>query len=203
MKDFRNSAIGPQNKEKKQTMRKFIASLVLLAAALTASVAVAQTASPTVGKLQFASAFNAWSIAGQSPNTYTFTSPQICQIGNPYSSAFYGFAASAPVLITDLGTVANSEVVTVTPTTSTCGFTATTSHNHSNFVLSSGTAGLQEAINAQLGGSSSHQSVVMLDAQWWAAANALPSTSGAAVIAAGKRTHPVPLSLTKRGAEFL
>ena len=63
-------------------MRKFIASLVLLAATLTGVAVQAQTND----HFYFASDFNKWSIQGQG-NVYTFNAPTAC-IVNPYNSQF-------------------------------------------------------------------------------------------------------------------
>src|SRR5208283_4070860 len=167
--------------------------VLLLAIATLTGVASAQT--PAASHIEWASAFGTWSINGQASSTYTFTSPQICQILNPYNGSSYTFNTNAPILINDLGTPANSEVVAVSSVSSNpCGF-APTSPAHSHplpFLVQSGTAGLQEAINAATG-TSTHEGTVFLDSAWWTAANAMPGTSGAAIVAAAAGSTSVNL----------
>jgi hypothetical protein len=109
----------------------------------------------------FARAYNGWSIIGQSTNTFTFNGG-VC-FYSPYNNGqsapifdFSGFQGSTtvynPVYIQDANSALN-EIVTPSATSNTsasCGATLAPANTHTSFVLSSGTAGLQEAITNQL-----------------------------------------------------
>jgi hypothetical protein len=160
-------------------MRKIIASFVLLAATLT-GVAVAQTHSV----FTWASDFNKWSVVGQAPNTYTFTSPLMCQFPNPYTASTFGFNTNAALYIRDAVT-ANSEIVAVsTVSTSPCGFVPTSlAHNHYTFEVKSGTAGLQEALNSA-SKTSSYPADVIIDQTFYTNAVSIGTTASALIAAA-------------------
>lgn len=173
-------------------MRKITLVLLLAIATLTG---VASAQSNNLLQFIWAAKYNQWALPGLTPNTYTFNATTNC-IADPYSGRSYNFNTNAPVFINDLGLDANSEIVTPTSVISavgTCGFAASPAHSHPGFQVQSGTAGLQEAINATLGGSSSHQAVIVLDTTWWNAAASLPGTSGSAVIAAAVGSTSVSL----------
>jgi len=168
-------------------MRNLVRS-ILVALILTAVGAVsgfAQTAStPYPAPTYYASSFSTWSINGQAPNTYIFQGRNICN-SNGQNVPFFDFSTVGPVWIADSNT-ANSEVKTpsaVVLTAGTCGVTIAPSNNHYTFQLKSGTAGLQEAINA-VKASGGVPALVVLDRNWWAYANQVPGTSGASIIAA-------------------
>jgi hypothetical protein len=160
-------------------MRKIIASFVLLAATLT-GVAVAQTHSV----FTWASDFNKWSVVGQAPNTYTFTSPLMCQFPNPYTASTFGFNTNAALYIRDAVT-ANSEIVAVsTVSTSPCGFVPTSlAHNHYTFEVKSGTAGLQEALNS-VSKTSSYPADVIIDQTFYTNAVSIGTTAATLIAAA-------------------
>src|ERR1039458_1692567 len=121
-------------------------------------------------RFQWASAFNTWAIEGYAPNTYTWPAPASVNIASPYDASFYSFRTNAPLYINDQGTPANSEITTPTAT-SQYGFTpGALSHTHASFQIQSGTAGLQEAINAQGGGTAAHPVLILLHNQFFAAA---------------------------------
>jgi hypothetical protein len=58
-------------------------------------------------------------------------------------------------------------------------------HNHYNFTLKSGTAGLQEAINS-LDGQGAWPTLIILDKNWWSNANQIPGTTAATILGAAK-----------------
>jgi hypothetical protein len=132
----------------------------------------------------FAYDYGTWAIPSQFSNTYIVQGANVCLQSNG-TSLFFPFNTNAPVLISDV-TASLSEVVTastVTNTSGRCGITATTVNSHNGFYLKSGTAGLQEAINA-LGTGSAYPQVVYLDTRWYQNAKAVPGTTPAAIIAA-------------------
>lgn len=143
-------------------MRRITLVLTLLCTLVMAGVA--QNQGP---QFVWASKYNQWALAG-SNSTYTFQATTNC-IADPYSGRSYNFATNAPVYINDLGLDANSEVVTpsaVISAVGTCGFSASPSHAHPGFQVQSGTAGLQEALNA-LYKSATYPSVIILDQSWY------------------------------------
>lgn len=134
----------------------------------------------------FARAYGGWSILGQQANTYTFNGG-VCNFtpyNNGNSPSFFAFSGTQagstvyfPVAIFDqgVGTSGTSEIVTPTSTTQStaaCGFAASTANSHTSFTLQSGTAGLQEAIAAQL--QAAPPSIVLLDQYWYDSVFALP-----------------------------
>src|ERR1017187_4633528 len=100
-----------------KTLRLVIAAI----AVLSSTMAVGQQNQQTTYALDFAK----WSVSSQSPNTYTFSSPSICQFPNPYNSTWFTFARNTPVLIADNAIPSNSEVVTPSSVyQAPCGFSA-------------------------------------------------------------------------------
>ena len=169
--------------------RKLI-SILGLVGLLTAPVAFAQssTKSPFTQQTYAAADFGQWAVRSQTANTYQFSPGTLCS-ATAAGSQFFEFATNAPVLIVD-ATPANTEAVAITSPTNTgsqCGFTPTgLAHSHYSFQVRSGTAGLQEALNALKGASATYPALVVLDRNWFTAALAVPSTSPAAIIAAAK-----------------
>ena len=134
----------------------------------------------------YARAYNGWSLIGQSANTYTFNGG-VCNYtpyNNGNTSAFFDFSGYQgstlvynPVWIQDANPALN-EIVTPTSTTqssASCGFAASTANNHTSFQLSSGTAGLQEAITTQLQTTPIFD--VVLDKYWYQLVAAFPATT--------------------------
>lgn len=167
-------------------MRKvtsIFAALLILATSCVAGLA--QTANtPFTAPTYYASAFNLWSINGQSPNTYIFQGRSLCN-AQAQNLNFFAFSTNAPVLIADANS-ANSEVVTpsaIVNTAGSCGATLAPSNNHYNFQLRSGTAGLQEAINA-LTQQGAWPTLLVLDKNWWTSANQTPGTYATAILGA-------------------
>jgi hypothetical protein len=136
-------------------------SVIALVAAVCLAPAFAQGPSSYPPTWVFARAYNGWSVIGQQASTYTFNGG-VCYY-SPYNNGqtapifdFAGYQGSTlvynPVFVQDANSALN-EIVTptsVTNGTSSCGFNGTFANAHTSFTLSSGTAGLQEAITNQL-----------------------------------------------------
>lgn len=168
-------------------------TLAILAAPLAL---VAQQGLPV--KSVFAEQFNNWSFASQAANTYTFagtncqsypladgTIPSYFVFGNPVTPTYF------PVFIQDAAP-ANSEIVTPTSLSTVagaCGFSAATVNQHTSFRVSSGTAGLQDAIAVlyQSATSTLPPIPVYLDRTWYNLVSGLPAgTTAQSIIAALK-----------------
>lgn len=176
-------------------------SALALAVVLTACAFVPSASAQGPGNFPptwvFARAYAAWNVASAQANTYTFNggpgSPcYSTALNNGYSSPFFVFSGTIgsstvynPVAILDANPALN-EIVTPSSTTanssSTCGFAASTANSHITFNLVSGTAGLQEAIEAQFQGGP--PAVVLLDQYWYNLVYGLPG-------------HPTPESIIK------
>ena len=168
-------------------MRKlFIALAVLVGLCLPAA---SQTKS-----WYMAEDYGQWAIPSQFASTYVMQGANLCLESNG-STLFFPFKVSTPVLISD-ATPNLSEVVTpsaVTNTSGYCGITPTsTVSSHQSFYLKSGTAGLQEALNA-LGSGSLYPQVVYLTARWWQMAVNIPGTTPQAIIASASGSNAVTL----------
>ena len=169
-------------------MRKTLSSLVVaLTFAACAAIGFAQTANtPFTSPWYYATSFQLWSINQQSPNTYIFQGRSLCN-SQGQNMNFFVFNTNAPVLIADSNS-SNSEVVTpsaIVNTAGSCGATVAPSHNHYTFQLKSGTAGLQEGINA-LDGQGAWPALLLLDKNWWTIANQIPGTTAATILGAAK-----------------
>lgn len=171
-------------------MRRIIASLVVLLASLTPAVVSAQGFNPAgAPPWVFADNYGRWALIGQSPNDYTFSPANICQItqlnyqNRPTFFAFASNIALAPVFVQDQNG-ANSEVVTpgsaATQTAVSCAVNIAPVNSHTTFNLQSGTGGLQEAINA-VGGPSKTSSgtgvTIVLSQEWYKLVNAISSVN--------------------------
>lgn len=163
---------------------RFTAALIL--AAIGAVSGLAQGNQSYQQRWYFASDFGQWQIKSQTANTYQWSPGSIClssAVGS--ASQFNVFNTNAPVLLVD-ATPANTEVVTpsaVTQTATTCQITVTPSNQHYSFQATSGTGGLQEALNA-IAPTVPAPSVVWLDRNWYALANQIPATSPSTIIGA-------------------
>lgn len=172
-------------------LRLIGSALVLLFGVLASGWS--QTTYQSAASVASAYAYGQWSLTGQAPNTYTFTPTSLCSVstlGGGLVPAFTRLGTSGPfasVYINDSGTPANSEVVTPTAIL-TCGVTVSPANSHTTFALQSGTAGLQDALNAVAPNAVSYPMVVLLDRQWYAQAVQIPGTTPAAMIAAAKGT---------------
>jgi hypothetical protein len=166
----------------RKTLRFILSALILAAVGAPAFAQVATT--PYTAPEYYATSFGLWSINAQSPNTFIFQGRNLCNSAGQ-NVQFFDFSTTGPVLIADANT-ANSEVKTpsaIVNTAGSCGVTLAPSNQHYNFQLRSGTAGLQEAINALKGGGG-QPAVVVLDRNWFAQANSIPGTAAATILAA-------------------
>lgn len=169
-------------------MRKFTLAIAALVLAAFSAAGFAQVASsPFSSPFYYATSFNLWGInsnVGNGPNVFTWYGSGTCRSAGQNLN-FFVFSTTQPVLIAD-SNMANSEVVTptaITNTTGTCGFAASPSHTHYTYQVRSGTAGLQESVNA-LKDQSAWPVLVLLDRNWWSVANQMPGTYATAIIGA-------------------
>lgn len=187
-------------------MKVRILSLLALVGLLTAPAAFAQTSthSPYQQPSYFAVDYSQWAIRNQSPNTYLFSPNGLC-VATASGAQFFPFATNAPVEILD-ATPANSEVVTpssVTNTGSQCGFSASPANNHYSFQVVSGTAGLQESLNALAVPTTAYPATIMLDRNWFTAAASVVGTTASAIITAAKgNAHAFLEDVTTAGPTF-
>jgi hypothetical protein len=168
--------------------RSIIVALIALVATGAAVPAMAQGNQTFTQRWYFASDFGQWAVRGQQANTYQWSPGTVCNVSAVGSStSFFAFSTNAPVLISDItGPTTNNEVVTpssVTQTNAYCTIAVSPSHNHYSFQVQSGTGGLQEALNA-ISPTAVVPAVVWLDRNWYSLANAVPSTTPAAIITA-------------------
>jgi hypothetical protein len=174
--------------------RRPISIISMLAMALSAVMfpALAAAQQGLQVKQVWAEQYNNWSFESQQANTYIFNGtncnstplaegqiPAYFVFGTPNSSVYY------PILIRDANATKNEVVTptTVSVVSGACGFSAPTTNSHTSFVVSSGTAGLQDAV-ATLANSGSHAINVMLDRPWYQLIAALPGSPPAASIIA-------------------
>lgn len=134
----------------------------------------------------YARAYNGYNLVGQSTNNFIFNGA-VCNYA-PYNNGntasffdFSGYQGSTlvynPVFIQDANPALN-EIVTPTSTTqgsASCGFAAAPANTHISFTVSSGTAGLQEAITNQL--QSTPVFDVVLDKYWYQLVSGFPATT--------------------------
>jgi hypothetical protein len=188
-------------------MKRILASILGLVGLLTAPAAFAQTGpkTPFTQSQYYASDYNQWAIASQSANTYLFSPGGLCQ-GSASGGQFFVFNTNAPVLIVD-ASPANSEVVTpstATNTQSQCGFTASPSNNHFSFQVKSGSAGLQEALNALSNNpQQTFPALVILDRNFYIAASSIPGKTANGIINAAAGSASVILEdITSAPAKY-
>lgn len=143
-----------------------LALSIAAAAQSNPSVSVGQPANgpANVAGVLYAANFAHWSVPPGSAGGFSWTSPNQCFVASG-GATFPAFNTNAPITIVDTGTPANTE--TVTPTTALygswgCSVGLPATHSHKTYYLTSGTAGLQEALN-YAGGS---DAVVILTADW-------------------------------------
>jgi hypothetical protein len=166
---------------RRKHMRKLTLVLTVLCALVTASVGQAQ---PPIPNSVRAISYGSWSIQSQGPNNFSFSPTGVCYVTGGLGSAFFPFATNAPVFIQDQPSGSNNERVTpsaiTTPGAAGCGFTGSPSHSHSLFTVSSGTGGLQEALN-QLSSQSTPASVIVLDRAWYQSVAAVGGTASVVI----------------------
>jgi hypothetical protein len=165
---------------------RFIAALIL--AAIGVGSGYAQQGQSYLQRWLFASDFGQYSIHSQTSGTYSWNPGSICQIGAVGTAPqFFAFATTAPVEVIDQVNPALNEIVTpssVTNTNASCGFAASLANTHYGFYVTSGTGGLQEAVNT-VSSTAPYKTMIWIDRNWYALANALPSpTTPASILAA-------------------
>jgi hypothetical protein len=110
-------------------------------------------------------------------NGFSFP-PDTCEISGGNKS-FPAFTSGVPIKIVDTNP-AYSEVdtpVAVIANDNVCAVSMTTNHPHTSFYLTSGTGGLQEALNAN--GTGTGANTILLNAQWY---SLIAPNSGSSVI---------------------
>lgn len=133
-------------------MKKLLLFLLMSASAL----AQVQPANPSVGNLNgniYANGYTGWTVPMGNAGPFSWTSGTFCT-ANAGGTTFAAFTVGTPILILDQTNTSFNEVVTVTQvfhTSESCQIgTTTPAFNHTQFALGSASAGLQEAINANI-----------------------------------------------------
>jgi len=165
----------------------FIVALAALVAICAAPVAVAQSGQAYNQRWIFASDFGTWTVRSQTSATYSWSPGSICNVpANSSAQSFFAFATSQPVEIVDITNSTLNEIVTptaVTNTASICSISVAPANTHYGFFVTSGTGGLQEAVNT-VSATAPYSTLIWIDRNWYALVNALPGTTPAKVIAA-------------------
>lgn len=191
--------------------KRIVVSSILFAAVLmsgcglTAAFAQSSTHQPFTQSDYYAVDYGQWVIKGQQPNYFLFSPNGIC-VTTASGGQFFPFATNAPVYIID-AVSANSEVVTpatVTNASTQCGFTGSPANNHTSFQVTSGTAGLQEALNVlavQGGKATAYPALIKLDRNWWAQASSIAGKTASGILGAvAGNAHAIVQDLTTAGA---
>lgn len=110
--------------------------------------AVPLQGTPDVAGLLYASNFGQYQVPRGDLGQYSWKDSSHCY-ATTQGITFQAFSAGAPVKIVDLDNSAHTEIVTPTAvsTVGGCSVTMNPTYGHNNFYLTSGTAGLQEALN--------------------------------------------------------
>ncbi len=139
------------------------AGLVLTALFMSGRGAVAQNVEGQI----IASQYGTWRVPGYAGDTYSNFAPTACRVQGG-ASFFSAFTAGVPIRIVD-GNPGLSETVTpttVSSTNSTCSVTIhPLNHHRVPFYLTSATAGLQEAIDANL--ANPQPNTIILNNDWY------------------------------------
>ncbi len=136
-----------------------------------------------------ASQYGKWRVPGYAANTYSSFAPTSCRVQGG-SSFFFAFTVGTPVTLVD-GNPARSETLVPTATVETdvsCSVTIAPVNDHElPYYFTSGTGGLQEALNQNL--TTPETNTVILDSAWYgqvggpaAAAAAIASAKGSAML---------------------
>lgn len=138
-------------------MRRITFALLSLALAVAASaqsnpgvsVALPANGLANLAGTLYAANFSHWSVPPGNAGVFSWTSSKACYVTSG-GVTFPAFNTNAPITIVDTGNPTNTE--TVTPTTALygswgCSVGLPAAHSHLTFYLTSGTAGLQEALN--------------------------------------------------------
>ena len=169
----------------KSALGLFIVALVALVA-LCAAPAVAQPGQSYNQRWLWASDFAQWTIKNQTSATYSWSPGTICfTTANGSSAQFFAFATTQPVLIVDPNPALSERVTpsAVTNTPSTCSISVAPANTHYSFYVTSGTGGLQEAINS-VSSTAPYPTMIWIDRNWYSLAWNEPGTTPAAIIAA-------------------
>ena len=107
---------------------------------------------PNQGGILYASNFGQWQVPAGNLGQYSWRQSSYCYVGIPTGEPVItmpAFTAGTPVEIVDLDTPAHTEIVTPTAVSMTagCSITINPTYGHNRYYLTSGTAGLQEALN--------------------------------------------------------
>jgi hypothetical protein len=161
-----------------------LSSFIALLLAFVPAVVFAQGFNPAQAPpWVLADSYGRWTIQGQAANNFVIQGPSICRITqlNFGDSSTFDVAAHnvgfAPILIND-NNAQNAEVLTPASAFSnstTCGWSLAATHPHLSFNLASGTAGLQEAINAVGPSTAPYPTVIYLTPRWYALVSAISS----------------------------
>lgn len=165
-------------------MRKLFSSLAALILAATCAATGFAQGNQTFAQREFyASDFGQWRVPSQQANTYQWSPGSLCTV-SAGNVNFFAFNTNAPVFILD-ATAANSEVLTpsaVSTTASSCSVTIAPGNLHYSFSITSGTGGLQEALN-QVSSSNAYPVAIVLDRNWYTLAAAVTGKTPAGIIA--------------------
>lgn len=149
------------------------------------AVAQQQSAQPAVGLFNgnvFANGYADWSVPMGLNASLSWTATSFCT-ANSGGTSFPAFTVGTPITILDQNNPALNDVVTVTAVNifaTGCSISTTTpAHQHSAFSLATATAGLQEAINANL--STVVDTTVHLTADWYRAGGQIAQVSASIV----------------------
>ena len=131
-----------------------------------------------------ASQYGRWRVPGYAANTYSSFAPTSCRVQGG-ASFFFAFTVGTPVTLID-GNPAHTEILTPTSTVETdvsCSVSIAPANDHElPFYFTSGTGGLQEALNQNL--TTPETNTVILDSAWYAQVGG--PAAAAAVIASAK-----------------
>ena len=163
-------------------MRKALATLFSVLLLLAGSALPSAAQGNYAPAIVWAEQFNNWTFLSQGANQFTFAQtncmsyPLVNAVGAYFVFGNGGTYGYYPVLISD-SNPSNSEVVTPTATSQasgSCGFTASPANAHISFTVSSGTAGLQDAVGTIA--SSGQPGVVGIDRTYYNLVGALPGS---------------------------
>ena len=103
---------------------------------------------PDQAGILVASNFGQWQVTAGNLGQYSWKSSSACYV-TVMGLTLQAFTAGTPVEIVDLNTPAHTEIVTPTAvsTLNGCSVTMAPTYGHNHYYLTSGTAGLQEALN--------------------------------------------------------
>src|SRR5208283_107371 len=179
VRELRHVAVSSLEKMIDAAMRASKVAAMLLVFLLSMLPAMAQQSGQQPVRWTWATDYATSVLMGTQPNTYTWSlgaapGPGSCVVaptnGGPPFFIFGTNAKPYPQYIRDASATLN-EVFTPSGTSltgSTCGFSGSPTYQHTTFWVSSGTAGLYEAVqNNIVNGAAGYYSVVLLDNNWY------------------------------------